>query len=118
MKTLKSFLKHLRVTPIYAGIFENKEDVFGNFSVPVDDTVKICFAVYEYEDYAGSAFVLYYDTKTKNYYEVSGGHCSCYGLEDQWEPDEVNLVALENRIREGHFWDGNILKEAFLKFLE
>lgn len=44
---------------------------------------EILFAVYTYEDYSGSAHVLY--RRNGKLYEVHGGHCSCNGLEGQWD---------------------------------
>lgn len=45
-----------------------------------------------YHDYAcgnyeGSSYGFGYDTETGLWFEVSGGHCSCYGLEGQWDPE-------------------------------
>lgn len=60
---------------------------------------KILFATYVYENYEGSAYALF--VKDHKLYEVSGGHCSCYGLEGQWEPVEVCLPELVNRITNG-----------------
>lgn len=62
--------------------------------------VKILLASYSYENYSGNAFVLF--KKGGKYYEVNGSHCSCYGLEDQWEPEEVVLKELWNRITVGN----------------
>jgi hypothetical protein len=28
---------------------------------------------------------------------VNGSHCSCHGLEGQWEPEETSMKALEHR---------------------
>lgn len=54
-------------------------------------------------------------------YEVNGGHCSCYGLEGQWNPDDVMLEELENRLLNGTFgeddWSDNNFKEELCKFL-
>lgn len=41
-----------------------------------------------------SAYFLLWDHKTGKYYEVFGSHCSCYGFEDQWEPEETTLEYL------------------------
>lgn len=60
---------------------------------PTDD--EILFAWYEYEDYSGSAMVLF--QRDGKLYEVCGGHCSCDGLEDQWRPGEVTWDALAMR---------------------
>lgn len=35
-------------------------------------------------------------------YEVHGSHCSCYGFEGQWEPEETSVVALKERALKGH----------------
>ena len=62
--------------------------------------IDVLFASYEYEDYQGDAFVLF--RKDGKLYEVNGGHCSCYGLEGQWEPEETTIEALEHRLKEGN----------------
>lgn len=53
---------------------------------------EVLLAWYEYEDYSGSARVVY--RRGDDYYEVTGGHCSCYGLEDQWEPEKYDRSTL------------------------
>ncbi len=94
MKTLKGFLKALRVKPIYAGNFSDRADVFGSFAKADDPDIQILYADYETPDYEGYATVIYYRKSTRKYYEAYGSHCSCYGLEDQWERDE-EIVAEE-----------------------
>lgn len=57
---------------------------------------EILLASYTYEDYSGDAFVLFnHDGKM---YEVNGSHCSCYGLEEQWIPEEVTEADLWHRL--------------------
>lgn len=58
-------------------------------------------AYYDYECYEGTAYVLY--LKDGVWYEVDGSHCSCYGLEGQWEPQETNVEALKLRLATGSF---------------
>jgi hypothetical protein len=53
---------------------------------------EVLLAVYEYEDYSGDAWVLF--KRDGKLYEVSGGHCSCNGLEGQWEPSETTWKTL------------------------
>jgi len=53
------------------------------------------YAEYEQESYEGSAFVIF--VKNGIIYEVHGGHCSCYGLEGQWVPEERTPLALLSR---------------------
>lgn len=52
-------------------------------------------ARYDQECYEGSAFVLF--RKDGKLYEVHGSHCSCYGLEGQWAPEETDWKALAMR---------------------
>ena len=60
------------------------------------DGVEVLLATYNYENYEGYAFVFF--RKGDKYYEVHGSHCSCYGLEGQWEPEEANLEELRRRM--------------------
>lgn len=64
---------------------------------------KILFASYTYEDYSGSAYVLF--KRDGKLFEVEGGHCSCFGLETQWEPSETSKAALLFRLEKGYFPD-------------
>ena len=80
---------------------------------------KILFASYTYEGYEGSAWVLF--TNQGKLYEVNGSHCSCNGLEGQWEPEEVNLVELRNRVLVGTLGQDydkcSIFRDELIKFL-
>jgi hypothetical protein len=93
----------------YAGEFTDRDSVARAFEVgtgnrwdnsfqaakdfPSDSN--ILHAVYNHEGYEGSAFVLF--KKGGKLYEVSGSHCSCYGLEGQWKPEETTWEALAIR---------------------
>lgn len=76
--------------------------------------IKILFATYTYANYSGDAFVLF--EKNGKLYEVNGSHCSCYGLEGQWSPEEVNLKELYNRITGGSFGVGYYGEEDEFEF--
>ena len=65
---------------------------------PTED--EILFAYYVDENYSGDAFVLF--EKNGKLFEVHGSHCSCYGLEDQWHPEETSWEALAIRPRTGY----------------
>ena len=99
--------------PIYLNDFGSKEDLICNFfddpqykwkdQYPYKgelDDIEILLASYTYECYEGDAFVLF--RKDGKLYEVNGGHCSCYGLEGQWDPEETTKEALIHRINEGY----------------
>lgn len=73
------------------------------------EEVNILFASYTYVCYDGSAFVLF--EKDGKLYEVNGSHCSCYGLEGQWEPEETSLESIEYRLRNGDYAFDNCSKE-------
>ena len=98
--------------PLFIDRFENWDDVVSDFGptedgrgkeVPTD--VEPIIAYYTYEDYNGDAFVLYKQDGV--YYEVNGTHCSCYGLENQWHPEEVVPEELANRPGIIYSWYGD-----------
>lgn len=130
MKTIEEIINQ---EPVFLNDFTNKEDVLQNFAGDrweYDDVkekdfieqykdINILFASYGCANYEGDAWVLY--EKDGKLHEINGGHCSCYGLEGQWEPEEVSLEELEHRLLEGTFgeddWSDNNFKEELCKFL-
>ena len=62
---------------------------------------QILLADYTYESYNGEAFVLLKKESDGTLYEVNGGHCSCYGLEGQWDLEETTVESIKHRITEG-----------------
>ena len=84
----------------YLGNWSCKADVENDFAVKLEKNVHILVASYEYGDYEGSAFVLF--KQGRKYFEVNGGHCSCNGLEEQWDPEETSLQAIRHRVKEGN----------------
>jgi hypothetical protein len=102
------------MTPVFHGQWNSKEDLIKDFfdnpeykwkdQFPYNgelDDIEILFASYTYECYEGDAFVLF--RKDGKLFEVNGGHCSCYGLEGQWDPEETTKEVLLHRINEGNF---------------
>lgn len=86
---------------IFLNIWTCKEEVLRNFEIDHIDG-EIIIASYGAYSFEGYAFVLFRGNDGK-YYEVNGSHCSCYGLEGQWEPEEVNLDELWHRVTVGTF---------------
>ena len=82
---------------IYHGDFHGKDDLIHDFEIPPSalDGVEVLFAAYESGGYEGDAFALF--RKDGKLFEVRGSHCSCYGLEGQWEPEETTVAALKTR---------------------
>lgn len=60
------------------------------------DGAEVIVAIYDLGSYEGDAFVLF--RKDGKLFEVNAGHCSCYGLEGQWEPEETTKEELLHRI--------------------
>lgn len=79
----------------------------------------ILFASYGQDNYSGDAFVLF--EMGGKLYEVNGSHCSCYGLEGQFEPEETSLKYLEKVLRDGSFgtnsYSDNEFKDELCEFL-
>jgi hypothetical protein len=86
---------------------ENRGDQTGQQAIKDDFEItnedlrgaKILLASYSYECYSGDAFVLF--ERDGKLWEVNGGHCSCYELEGQWEPEETTIEVLRHRLTEG-----------------
>lgn len=59
--------------------------VQAEFKMSEKEPTEVVLASYTYEGYEGDALVVY--RRGRQYFHVSGGHCSCYGLEGQWKPE-------------------------------
>ncbi len=79
---------------MYYDLFSNWGDVQREFAMNDPEPDEVLYAQYDHEAYGcdGSADVLYRNGDT--YYYVSGGHCSCYGLEGQWSPETYSRETL------------------------
>lgn len=107
---------------MYIENFSCKQDVINEFRLNDDELkdCKILLAWYGYGSYDGSAFVLF--DRDGKLYEVNGEYCSCYGLEDQWSPEETSVKELRHRITEGRlgrdtYSDGGVFDVALKKIL-
>jgi hypothetical protein len=63
----------------------------------LDEVVQeVLYHEYLYADYSGYALTVFrgHDGKL---YECNGCHCSCYGLEGQWDPEETTPEAIATR---------------------
>lgn len=82
-------------TNVFMELFTSKEDICHEFQIPMDslNDKEIILAYYDYEDYSGYATVIFKDSNDI-FWEVNGSHCSCYGLEGQWEPEEIGYLNL------------------------
>ena len=72
----------------YLENFSSWADVQEQFRMNQPEPDEVLFALYDTPDYEGFAEVVY--RNGNNFYWASGSHCSCYGLEDQWAPEEYD----------------------------
>lgn len=86
------------------------------------DDIEILLGSYTYEDYSGNAFVLFRRKSDGKLYEVNGSHCSCYGLEGQWAPEECTIAELRHRLVNGRlgrdFYDRNEFADELSSLLD
>ena len=73
----------------YLEEFKSWEDVARQFSIDMPEPEEVLLAIYEIDSYDGEAMVVY--RQGNNYFLASGNHCSCFGLENQWSPEEYDL---------------------------
>ena len=100
--------------------FKDVDDIVENYGGTAREDLEgatIHLAWYGYGLYCGSSLVIY--EKDGMLYEVNGSHCSCSGLEDQWEPEETTLGALAMRNISDDSCDGSgdaqTILTAFIK---
>lgn len=75
--------------------WSNEAEIAGSFQVDPASVTGVIIALYGQESYEGSAFVLM--IKEGKLFEVHGSHCSCMGLENQWEEEPTSVAALRKR---------------------
>lgn len=106
---------------MYLGQFASQNDVISEFNLKEDalEHVHVLFAAYACYSYEGSAFVLY--EQDGKLYEVHGSHCSCYGLEDQWQPEETSWLYLYHAVSKGNLghldYDGDKFSNELLQLI-
>ncbi|MCY0089259.1 MULTISPECIES: hypothetical protein [Bacillus amyloliquefaciens group] len=112
---MKKFEEIIKQKSVLLNDWEGKEkvDVLSDFEEKETD-VNILFASYDGDICEGHAWVLF--EEGGKLFEVNGSHCSCHGLEDQWEPEEVTLNVLEHRLMNGTFGEPDF-KEELCDFL-
>lgn len=88
-------------TKVYKDDFDNWQDVKNNFEIEREEPQYI-FAIYDNGGYDGWALVIFSDDGL-NFFTVEGSHCSCYGLEGQWEPETTTFAALHHMATEASY---------------
>ena len=80
------------------GWYQNSlEEICSQFQIKPKELegINILYANYSLGNYVGDSFILF--EKDGKLFEVNASHCSCYGLEGQWEPEETTKEALKLR---------------------
>ena len=100
---------------IYGGWFESWQDVERYFELEAGSVVpdRVYLAAYDESDagYDGYADVVY--RIGDRYFRVQASHCSCYGLEDQWAPEEYSREPILEAVqRLGQFYFSENAEEA------
>ncbi|QQK88047.1 hypothetical protein [Providencia phage PSTRCR_127] len=109
---------YIMKTNVFLELFQSKYDICSEFNIPEEtlDNVTIVLAFYEYENYSGDATVVYRD-ENGIFWHVEGGHCSCYGLEDQWDPVEIGDIEIfkeySKRMTVGYYSFGSDSKTIY-----
>lgn len=57
---------------------------------------KFLIAYVDYGSYEGTGFLLMRDKETGKLFENHSGHCSCFGNEDQFEPEPTDVIYLKS----------------------
>ena len=95
----------------YLGNFGCWADVVQQFNLNEHESLEpeMIWALYDLDGYEGSAYIFF--REDHEWYAVYGGHCSCYGLEDQWAPEEFDPNLYFKGLSEGH----NLLRTPYHK---
>jgi hypothetical protein len=80
-------------------------------------SVELLFCAYTFEGTNADAFIIFKD-KTGGLYEVNAAHCSCYGLEGQFEPEKTTVEALRHRLKFGKLGINTFGESIFKNELE
>ena len=97
---------------LFIDIFaDGKSAIAYYFDIPLEqlENKHFVYAYYYDEDYLGDAYLLFIEND--KLYEVVANHCSCYGLEGQFEPEEVPIEVLYDRL-ENKKWNWDHLQVA------
>lgn len=91
---------------MYLNNWDSEEEMKKDFEITAADLegAEVLLASYGTPSYEGYAFVLF--ERAGKLYEVNGSHCSCYGLEGQWIPEETRKEALLERMDKGTLGNG------------
>lgn len=92
------------MTDVFFGDFTSVADIEREYAqIGCLDGCRVLYAEYVCEDYEGNSVVIF--ERDGQLFRVEGGHCSCYGLEDQWAPEAITLERLR---QDAKLWFGGV----------
>lgn len=105
---------------MYVDQFKNNEDIAEQYANYHDEEEKahilktlnesiVHLAYYGRGSYDGTSLVIFEHNGIL--YEVNASHCSCYGLEGQWAPEETNWKAISMRKFYDYYEEEKTIKE-------
>ena len=109
----------------YLGDWKCREDLENDFKAKIRDDVNVIVACYDLGHYSGQAIVLY--KQNDKLFLVTASHCSCYGLEGQWNGGkygfdleyEIDDDFLRHRVKNKIWmWDDEKHNEEISKIVE
>jgi hypothetical protein len=83
----------------YLGDWDCRADLASDFEVRLNDNIEIIVACYQTGHYSGQAIVIF--EKGEKLYLIEASHCSCYGLEGQWNAELINEDFLRHKLNKG-----------------
>lgn len=111
---------------MYIEQFKNNEDIAEQYTRGDDEQKakilkllnesKVHIAWYGCGSYNGDSFVIF--EHNGKLFEASGSHCSCYGLEGQWDPEETDWKALKMRHISEDYDEGHTAREYLHKLCD
>lgn len=75
-------------------VMECLEWIKSNHQDPFPEGVFPIYGFHEEGNYEGNASFLLIETSTGKFFEIHGSHCSCYGFEGQFSPEECPIEYL------------------------
>jgi hypothetical protein len=77
---------------------DERDDDYNLIITPMPENIHIFHSYYSYEDYNGYGYLWGYDSDRDVFFYNSGSHCSCYGLEGQWDIEDHTYEEMVNYI--------------------
>jgi hypothetical protein len=81
--------------------FDDWRDIQRQFEMDDSEPDEVLYAEYGHECYEGWSNVVY--RNGDKFYRVYAAHCSCYGLEGQWDPEEYSAELFVQAYERGHW---------------